>query len=66
MQLNVQAPQEEKDRRSAREDAMVQSFQNMTPAQAGAWIDANVNNIATVKVVLKAFAKMLVILARKL
>lgn len=66
MQLNVQAKPEEKDRQSANADAMVQSFQAMTPTQAAVWIDANVNNLTAAKTVLKAFAKMLVILARKL
>lgn len=66
MRLNLQASSKEKDRRSAKADALVQTFQGMSPTEAAAWIDANVHNIATAKNVLKAFAKILVVLSQKL
>ena len=37
----------------------------MTPNQAAQWIEANVNNLATAKDVLKRLAKVCIILARR-
>jgi len=64
MRLNIQGSQHEKNRSEVRADVLLSQFKNMTPQQAANWVDTNVNNIATAKIALKMFAKMLVILAK--
>ena len=50
---------------SARADAFLQQFVNMTPAQVDAWIDANVTTVAQARVLFKKMALMLLLLARE-
>ena len=64
MQFNVQAGSANKSRADARSDALLMQLKAMTPTQAAAWVETNVTNLAQAKVVLKVFAKMLVIVAK--
>lgn len=56
-QLNIQASPEKK--------ALRQALMRMTPAEAEAYIEANVTNLATAKAVLKILAKAIVVLAKE-
>lgn len=64
---NVREAAPLKTKRLAREgvkaDTLMQTLQNKTPAQVGAWIDVNVNSLADAKRVLKALAKAVVMLS---
>lgn len=58
--------QDELDVTAARQYAKLQALRNMTPAEVGAWVDANVNNLADAKDVLKTLAIAVCVLARRL
>lgn len=51
---------------AARADAEVLALAAMTPAEAAAWVDANVTTIATARTALRRMVKVLCILARRL
>lgn len=55
----------EAERRAIKEDAFVQNFIAMTPAQVTAYVEANTNNIAQVRALLNKMALMLLALARR-
>lgn len=63
MRLNVQASQAEKNRAEMRADNLLQQLRAMTPAQAAAWVEANINTAAQQKQLLKVMIKALVFLA---
>lgn len=51
---------------SARADNTINTLAAMTPAQAAAWVEANVNTFADQKAFDKTIAKILCVLARRL
>lgn len=64
------AAQAEQDARrtiaaALRQDAALQALRLLTPAQVDSYIDANVVDLASVRVVLKRLAKIVVLLARE-
>lgn len=61
----LQAPQALKDERLVKSEALFTQFKSRTPAQIENYVDANVNNLADVKAMLKFILKVLVMLARK-
>lgn len=58
--------QEQLDAIAAKADADVQALAAMTPAQASAYVQANVNNLADAKAFLKRCAVILSVLAKRL
>jgi phosphoenolpyruvate-protein kinase (PTS system EI component) len=66
LQLKTTAPRTAKEERAFKSDAALALIQNMTPDEVETWIEANVNNIADVKRVLKMMAKAIVLFARRL
>ena len=52
------------DRRQAKAALLVNDIAGMTPAQADAWIDANVTTMETVREALKRLAHAAIALAR--
>lgn len=54
------------DRQSAKVDATVQLLASKTPAQIGAFIDANVTDLASAKAAIRAMAQVIGVLARDL
>jgi hypothetical protein len=54
------------DRQSAKTDATVQLLASKTPAQIGAFIDANVTDLASAKAAIRAMAQVIGVLARDL
>ena len=50
---------------SIRGDSFVQSFISMTPAEVDAYVQANVTDLASSKVLLRRMAMMLLLLARR-
>lgn len=65
MRFDMQAAQTEKNRAEMRADALLQQLRAMTPDQAAAWVEANVNNATQQKQLLKTIVKALVVLARE-
>ena len=45
-------------------DALIATLKAMSPAQAANYVQTNVTDLASAKTILKAFAKILVLLAR--
>jgi len=66
MRANVTCDQDTDHKVRVKRDAVIQTLQNATPAQIDNWIEANVNSLAEAKTVLKAMAKVIALLARKL
>lgn len=64
MKIVVSPNQAERDRLSTRSDAVFASLKGSTPADIDAWIDANVNNLAQARRVLKALLKLAVLQLR--
>ena len=64
MPIQIRATQAQKDERTTRADALLQQMKSRTPAQIEAYIDANVNNLAQARDVLKLLAKAVVLLLR--
>lgn len=57
---------DEVDAEAARTYQKLAALRNMTPAQAGAWIDQNVTNLAEAKDVLRTLAIFACVVARRL
>jgi hypothetical protein len=57
---------DELDTASARADSQVQALATMSPAEAAAWIDANVTDLPSARAALRRMAKILCILARRI
>ncbi|GIW55343.1 MAG: hypothetical protein KatS3mg082_1747 [Nitrospiraceae bacterium] len=73
MRLDVRAPlylkredQFRKDAESAKADILLSALATKSPAEVAAWIDANVTNLASAKQVLRALAKVVALLVRRL
>lgn len=73
MRLDVRAPlylkradQFRKDAESAKADILLSALAAKSPAEVAAWIDANVTDLASAKQVLRALAKVVALLARRL
>jgi len=66
MRINKTSTQDEIDRASVRRDALIENLKSKTPEQIGDYIDTHVTDLASAKQVLKALAKMVGYLARKL
>ena len=62
----AQAGKDIADAASAKADAKLAALAAMTPAQARAWVSANVNNLAEAKDALGTLAAAVVVLARRL
>jgi hypothetical protein len=58
--------QEEIDVAAAKTDGAIVALKAMTPAQARAWVSANVNTLADAKSLLSTMAAILCVLARRL
>lgn len=54
------------DAANARSDSAISALKTMTPAQAKAWVAANVNSLADAKTLLGTMAAVLCVLARRL
>jgi hypothetical protein len=65
-QIDAAATAQAADVSAAKQYAKLQALKNMTPAQVGAWIDANINNLADAKDALKTLAIAVSVLARRL
>lgn len=52
-------------RDAARADAFVAQFVGMTPAEVAAYVDANLVDLASAKLLIKKMALMLLLLARR-
>ena len=63
---NIIAAKEAADQADIKADALLAHIATMTTAQAAAYIDNQVTTLASAKNVLKAFAKIIVIMARKI
>jgi len=66
MKVDLVADKDVKDRAETDADPLVKQFRGASPKQAAAWIDANVTDIATAKLVLKSMAKAIITLDRRL
>lgn len=64
--VQAKAAQEAADAQAAREDAAIAAIAAMTPAQAAAYVENNVTNLAEAKAVLKTMAKAICVLARRI
>lgn len=64
--IQAKAAQEAADAQAAREDAAIAAIAAMTPAQAAAYVENNVTNLAEAKAVLKTMAKAICVLARRI
>lgn len=58
--------QDQLDAEAAKQYAKLAALRGMTPAQVGAWIDANINNLADAKDAIKTLAIAVSVLARRL
>lgn len=58
--------QDQQDVIAAKANAKLAALRNMTPAQVGAWVDANVTNLAQAQDAIKTLAIAVSILARRL
>ena len=65
-QAKLDAAKEAAELAEIKSDALLAHIATLTPAQAATYIDNQVTTLATAKTVLKAFAKIIVILARKI
>lgn len=63
---NAQQLADSNDTAAAKADGAVAAFLSMTPAQAAAWVETNVNTFADQKAFDKTIAKILCVLARRL
>jgi len=63
--FNVTAPDEVKDRNGIKSDHMVQVLVTKRPAQINDWVDANVTDLASAKLVLKLILRIIVALLRR-
>lgn len=61
MRLDLQPDQNTRDAQEAKNDAVVIALANAGPQQIDAWLDANVNNLADAKRVLKTLTKIVVL-----
>ncbi len=66
MRFDARATQEQHDELTALSDTLIQALQTKTPAQVATWIDVNVTDLASAKTVLKALAKIIVIVVRRM
>jgi len=57
---------EEKQIAEAKADAVLATLQTKTPAEIEAWVDANINNVADVKVMFKRILVLLAVLSRNM
>lgn len=55
----------EEARAETKLDAFVQQFVDMTPQQVLTYVDANVNDLASAKLLLKRMAVLLLVIAKK-
>ena len=51
---------------ATRADIVINTLMTKTPAEIDAWIDANVNSVADVKLLFKRIMKLLAVLARRM
>jgi hypothetical protein len=65
-QYNHTGTVEEKQRASTKADAVLTSLQTKTPAEIEAWVNANINNVADVKVMFKRILVLLAVLSRNM
>lgn len=65
MRLNLQPDQDTRDRLDTERDAVLAALKTARPAQIDAWLDANVNNLADARRVLKMLVKVAALLVRK-
>ena len=65
-QHNYVGSNEEQQRKAVKADAVLNALQTKTPAEIDDWVEANLNNIADVKVMFKRILKMLALLSRQL
>lgn len=66
MRIDLKADKDIKDRAEADNDPLLKQFRGASPKQAAAWIDSNVTDIATAKLVLKSMAKAIITLDRRI
>ena len=65
MRIRHKASQELKDKAALKSDTVFQTLQSKTPQEAADYVDANVTDLASAKQMLKVFAKVIVVLAKK-
>ena len=63
-QHNYTGTLQEKQAAAAKADAVLTTLQTKTPAEIEAWVDANINNVADVKVMFKRILILLAVLSR--
>jgi len=66
MRRNVRTTRDYKDREETKRDSVLSALRTKTPQQIDAYINSNVTNLASAKVVLKTLAKAVAYLSRKL
>ncbi len=64
MQINVQATQERKRKVNLGSDVAYTALSTKTPAEINQWIDSNVTDLASAKVVLKLLTRAVIHLLR--
>lgn len=64
-QLNFQCAERYQHQRAIGQDTVLQFLRTHTPAEVEAYVEANVNNLAQAKAVLKVLAKVVAYLARR-
>lgn len=65
MKTSIKASADKIDRHEIEQDAIVSQLNEMSPKQAGEWIDNNVSDLASAKHILKVLAMIAVWLTRK-
>lgn len=64
--INPPPTQDQQDAEAAKQYAKLSALRGMTPAQVGAWVDANVTNLAQAQDAIKTLAIAVSVLARRL
>jgi len=65
-QHDIKADKDTKDRAETDADPLIQQFRGASPKQAAAWIDGNVTDLVSAKLVLKAMVKAIITLDRRM
>ena len=63
-QFNHVGSVEDHQEAAAKADVILATLQTKTPAEIKAWVDANINNVADVKVMFKRIMILLAVLSR--
>lgn len=65
MRVKNKASQRKHDKHAVKVDTLLANLRSKTPQQAADWVEDNVTDLASAKQVLKAFAKVIVVLSKE-